>query len=116
MDPTSRWPETSRGTPAQVVVIPDFGEGLDTLDPSIEALERWGVRYLIDPVIEPIGFGFMASLERYAEVHRRYPGAPAADGRREHHRAYQRRHHRRERRPAGHLRRRSESARCSPPK
>ena len=57
------------------MVIPDFGEGLDTLEPSIEALERWGVRYLIDPVIEPIGFGFMASLERYAEVHRRYPNA-----------------------------------------
>ena len=27
------------------------------------------------PIIEPIGFGFMASLERYAEVHRRYPDA-----------------------------------------
>jgi dihydropteroate synthase len=57
----------------RVVVIPDFGEGLETLDRSIELLERWNVRYLIDPVIEPIGFGFMASLERYAEVHRRYP-------------------------------------------
>ena len=63
------------GTDARVVVIPDFGEGLDTLDRSIETLERWKVRYLIDPVIEPIGFGFMASLERYAEVHRRYPTA-----------------------------------------
>jgi dihydropteroate synthase-like protein len=61
------------GTDVRVVVIPDFGEGLDTLDRSIESLERWNVRYLIDPVIEPIGFGFMASLERYAEVHRRYP-------------------------------------------
>jgi dihydropteroate synthase len=61
------------GTDARVVVIPDFGQGLDTLDRSIESLERWNVRYLIDPVIEPIGFGFMASLERYAEVHRRYP-------------------------------------------
>jgi dihydropteroate synthase len=63
------------GTATRVVVIPDFGQGLETLDPSIEALERWGVRYLIDPVIEPIGFGFMASLERYAEVRRRYPEA-----------------------------------------
>src|SRR6185295_15165710 len=63
------------GTATRVVVIPDFGQGLDTLDPSIEALERWGVRYLIDPIIEPIGFGFMASLERYAEVRRRYPDA-----------------------------------------
>jgi dihydropteroate synthase len=63
------------GTGVRVVVIPDSGEGLDTLDRSIEALERWKVRYLIDPIIEPIGFGFMASLERYAEIHRRYPTA-----------------------------------------
>ncbi len=63
------------GKDARVVVIPDFGEGLDTLDRNIETLERWGVGYLVDPIIEPIGFGFMASLERYAEVHRRYPDA-----------------------------------------
>jgi dihydropteroate synthase-like protein len=63
------------GGPARAVVIPDFGEGLGTLDRSIESLERWNVPYLIDPVVEPIGFGFMASLERYAEVHRRYPEA-----------------------------------------
>ncbi len=60
---------------ARVVVLPDFGAGLDALDRNIETLDGWGVGYLIDPVIEPIGFGFMASLERYAEVHRRYPAA-----------------------------------------
>ena len=65
---------------ARVVVIPDFGAGLDTLDRNIEQLDRWGVGYLIDPVIEPIGFGFMASLERYADVHRRYPAAPQLMG------------------------------------
>ena len=63
------------GTATRVVVIPDFGQGIDTLEPSIAALERWGVGYLIDPIIEPIGFGFLRSLERFAEVHRRYPGA-----------------------------------------
>lgn len=63
------------GTDRRVVVIPDFGEGLETLDRNIEQLERWRVQYLIDPIIEPIGFGFMASLERFAEVHRRYPTA-----------------------------------------
>jgi dihydropteroate synthase-like protein len=63
------------GPGARVVAIPDFGEGLDTLAPTLEQLDRWGVAYLIDPVIEPIGFGFMASLERYAEVHRRWPEA-----------------------------------------
>jgi dihydropteroate synthase len=63
------------GGGARVVAIPDFGEGLDSLEPTIEALERWGVSYLIDPVIEPIGFGFTASVERYAVIHRRYPEA-----------------------------------------
>lgn len=68
------------GGGARVVVIPDFGEGLDTLERSVEALERWKVPYLIDPIVEPIGFGFMASLERYAETHRRYPEAPKLMG------------------------------------
>jgi len=64
------------GTKARVVAIPDFGTGLETLEPTVTALERWGVPYLIDPIIEPIGFGFMASLERFAETHRRYPATP----------------------------------------
>jgi len=64
------------GTETRVVVIPDLGQGLETLEPSIAALEHWGVSYLIDPIIEPIGFGFFASLERFAEVRRRYPKAP----------------------------------------
>ncbi len=68
------------GGAARVVVIPDFGEGLESLERNIAALERWGVGYLIDPVIEPIGFGFMASLERYAEMHRRRPDAPQLMG------------------------------------
>jgi dihydropteroate synthase-like protein len=68
------------GTGTRVVVIPDFGEGLETLDLSIEALERWNVGYLIDPIIEPIGFGFMASLQRYAEIQRRYPDIPQLMG------------------------------------
>ena len=63
------------GTPTRVVVVPDAGGTLDTLEPSVQALTRWGVSHLLDPVIEPIGVGFMASLERYAEVRRRYPDA-----------------------------------------
>ncbi len=64
------------GTKTRVVVIPDFDRGIDTLEPSVAALERWGVPYLIDPVIEPIGFGFFASLARYAEVRRRHSDVP----------------------------------------
>jgi dihydropteroate synthase-like protein len=63
------------GTAARVVVLPDLGGTLETLEPSLDKLTRWGVPYLIDPILEPIGLGFMASLERYAEVRRRYPDA-----------------------------------------
>jgi dihydropteroate synthase-like protein len=58
-----------------VVVVPDLGGPLETVEPSIVKLTEWGVRYLIDPILEPIGYGFFASLERYAEVRRRYPEA-----------------------------------------
>ncbi|CAA9358416.1 MAG: Related to Dihydropteroate synthase, partial [uncultured Gemmatimonadaceae bacterium] len=68
------------GTGARVVAIPDFGATIDTLEPTLAALERLGVGYLIDPIVEPIGFGFMRSLERYAEVRRRYPDAPMMMG------------------------------------
>jgi len=64
-----------RGTGARVVAVPELGGSLDTLAPTLEALDAWGVPYLIDPILEPIGHGFMASLERYAEIRRRYPSA-----------------------------------------
>ena len=63
------------GTGARVVAVPDPGDSLDTLEPTLQKLAQWDIPYLIDPIIEPIGFGFMASLERYAEARRRYPDA-----------------------------------------
>jgi dihydropteroate synthase-like protein len=63
------------GSAARVVLIPEAGGALATLEPGMEKLEEWRVPYLIDPILEPIGFGFMASLERYAEARRRYPDA-----------------------------------------
>ena len=59
---------------ARTVVVPDAGGTFESIDRTVDALDRTGVRYLVDPILEPIGFGFMASLERYAEVRRRYPG------------------------------------------
>jgi hypothetical protein len=59
------------GTDARVVAVPELGGTLDTIEPTIEALEKYRVPYLIDPILEPIGHGFMASLERYAEARRR---------------------------------------------
>lgn len=63
------------GTGARVVVLPDLGGTLDSLEPSIDRLTAWGIPYVIDPILEPIGFGFTRSIERYAETRRRYPHA-----------------------------------------
>jgi dihydropteroate synthase len=59
----------------EVVAIPDHPGTLDGLDATINVLERRGVPCRIDPILEPIGFGFAASLGRYLEVRRRYPEA-----------------------------------------
>jgi dihydropteroate synthase-like protein len=61
--------------PVRWVAVPDLGGTIDTLEPTIEKLDAWGVRYLVDPILEPIGMGFMASLERYANARRRWAGA-----------------------------------------
>jgi dihydropteroate synthase-like protein len=58
---------------ATPVLIPDTPEDLDSLDATIEHMERLGKPYLVDPIIEPIGSGFAASLARYLEVRRRHP-------------------------------------------
>jgi dihydropteroate synthase len=63
------------GTGARVVAVPDLGGGLDTLEPTLRVLAQRGVPYLIDPILEPIGHGFTASIERYAETRRRHPEA-----------------------------------------
>ncbi|MEI7699213.1 MAG: DUF6513 domain-containing protein [Planctomycetia bacterium] len=57
----------------EVVAIPDSPQDLESLDRLVEQLERNGCRYRLDPILEPIGVGFTASLERYMTVRRRYP-------------------------------------------
>jgi dihydropteroate synthase-like protein len=42
---------------------------------AAEAAERRGIDTILDPVIDPIHFGFMASLNRYAELRRARPQA-----------------------------------------
>ena len=63
------------GRNVRVVALPDFGAPLDTIVPTLELLTELKIPFLIDPIIEPIGFGFMASLERYADTRRRWPNA-----------------------------------------
>lgn len=59
----------------EVVVIPDDLTNWRSMIPTIEQLEKKGVRYRLDPILEPIGFGFGESLLRYREARREFPTA-----------------------------------------
>jgi dihydropteroate synthase-like protein len=59
----------------EVVVVPDVPQTLAGLEETIELLASAGVPLRIDPVLEPIGFGFAKSLGRYLAVRDKYPDA-----------------------------------------
>lgn len=57
------------------VLIPATHGNLQSLYRAMDVLDRKGLPYLADPVLDPINFGFMASLERYAQLRRERPDA-----------------------------------------
>lgn len=59
----------------EVVVIPDEIPTLGGLEETLEFLATRSVPLRIDPILEPIGFGFAASLRRYWDVRAKYPDA-----------------------------------------
>jgi dihydropteroate synthase-like protein len=59
----------------EVVAIPDDPKSLAELPETVEILAEAGVPLRIDPILEPISFGFAESLGRYLEIRRRYPDA-----------------------------------------
>ncbi len=65
--------EHARDWGCEVVAVPDTLANLDSLTETLAALDAAGVKARIDPVLEPIGFGFAASLGRYLEARRRWP-------------------------------------------
>ena len=65
---------------AEVVAIPDAPHDLDSLAPTIDTLQAAGRKFRIDPIIEPIGCGFPASLARYYQARRRWPDLPIMMG------------------------------------
>jgi len=67
--------DVAKDLDAEVVVIPDEPSSLEGLDRSVEKLESWGTKYRLDPVLEPIAFGFASSLGRYIETRHRYHDA-----------------------------------------
>jgi dihydropteroate synthase-like protein len=60
---------------AMPVLIPKDHGDMASLYRAMDALDAKGRAYLVDPVLDPINFGFMSSLERYAELRRERPEA-----------------------------------------
>lgn len=64
----------------ELVVIPDDPAQLESMWDTARKLSEAGVRYRLDPILEPIGFGFAASLARYYETRRIAPDTPIMMG------------------------------------
>jgi dihydropteroate synthase-like protein len=60
---------------ATPILIPSSHGDLPSLLRAAEAAERRGISAILDPVVDPIHFGFMASLARYADLRRALPEA-----------------------------------------
>ncbi|MBL4885851.1 MAG: dihydropteroate synthase [Planctomycetaceae bacterium] len=65
---------------AELVVIPDDFLDLSTMQPAIDVLSQNGKKFRLDPILEPISFGFFKSLQRYAETRERWPEIPVMMG------------------------------------
>jgi dihydropteroate synthase-like protein len=72
---TERTLDVAAETGAQPVLIPEPHGDLPSLLRAAEAANRRGIVAMLDPVLDPIHFGFMASLTRYADLRRRLPEA-----------------------------------------
>jgi dihydropteroate synthase len=57
----------------EVVAVPDAPGTLEGLDATVGELMEMKVPFRIDPILNPIGFGFAESLGRYLDVRRRWP-------------------------------------------
>ena len=68
------------GWGVEVVVVPDVPGTLQGLGETVGFLRDRGVRCRLDPVLDPIGFGFAASLARYLEARARFPDVPVLMG------------------------------------
>ncbi len=55
------------------VLIPARHKDLDSLDRAIAGMKSRGRVFLVDPILDPIHFGFADSLVRYHETRRRHP-------------------------------------------
>lgn len=60
---------------ATPILIPDQAGDLDSLEAAWETLSSKGRACFIDPILDPIHFGFTDSIVRYHQIRQRLPGA-----------------------------------------
>jgi dihydropteroate synthase-like protein len=72
---TERTLDVAAETGAQPVLIPEPHGDLPSLLRAAEAADRRGIATILDSILDPIHFGFMESLTRYADLRRRLPEA-----------------------------------------
>lgn len=69
--------EKYRATP---ILIPAAAGDLDSLGRAISAAQTAGISFIADPVLDPIHFGFAASIGRFIEARKRWPDIPMMMG------------------------------------
>ncbi|KAA0968611.1 dihydropteroate synthase [Aureimonas fodinaquatilis] len=62
------------------VLIPEEPRDLDSLLRAMDKAEAMGLNFIADPVLDPIHFGFSASLARYHRLHELRPGVDVMMG------------------------------------
>jgi len=67
--------DIAAGTAAVPVLVPAQHGDLDSLVRAAELARARGIACLLDPILDPIHFGFTASLVRYATLRARLPDA-----------------------------------------
>ncbi|QRM57576.1 DUF6513 domain-containing protein [Sinorhizobium sp. BG8] len=55
------------------ILVPAIPGDLESLGRAIDAARAAGIAFIADPVLDPIHFGFAASLGRFIEARRRWP-------------------------------------------
>jgi dihydropteroate synthase-like protein len=58
---------------AMPILIPEKHEDLSSLDRAIKRMQAKKRAFIVDPILDPLHFGFTQSIVRYHEVRKNYP-------------------------------------------
>ncbi len=58
---------------ATPIIIPERHEDLDSLDRAIKIMQEKQRAFIVDPILDPLHFGFTDSVVRYHTVRKKYP-------------------------------------------